>query len=87
MVPDIPESEPVSPAEDKNNNTGSTPDVRTKSILKPEAAKKTKTKERVFPEVVLDVVLEVAQPETHNSIQEFFQKAFSPSNHTRLRFS
>ena len=85
MAPDLPE--PKSPTEDKNNITGSAPDVRTKSILKPEITKKNKPKERVFPEVVLDVVLEVAQPETHNSIQEFFQKAFSPSNHTRLRFS
>ena len=89
MAPYLPEPEPLPPTEDSNNNTGSTTDVEAKPISKPEVGKKTsmKTKERVFPEVVLDVVLEVAPPETHNSIQEFFQTAFSPSNHTRLWFS
>lgn len=89
MAPYSPEPEPLPSVEDSNNNTGSKSDVQTKPISQPEVGKKTsmKTKERVFPEVVLDVVLEVAPPETHNSIQEFFQTAFSPSNHTRLWFS
>jgi len=77
MAPYLPEPESLPSAEDSNNNTGSKSDVQAKPILKPEVGKKTsmKTKERVFPEVVLDVVLEVAPPETHNSIQEFFSNS------------
>lgn len=77
MAPYIPEQEPLPPTKDNNNDTGSKSDVQTKPILKPEVGKSTtmKTKERVFPEVVLDVVLEVAPPETHNSIQEFFSNS------------